>query len=137
VRCFIIGLGAEVHIYRIIATETLGKYTVARDERHLRELLLEPVAPPPVSQEQAPKKSGMVEMGFPTRFVEPYPAFCICHRKMTIGGYVCPRCQAKICELPMHCALCDLMLVSSPQLTRSYHHLFPVCNFEEIQGGSG
>lgn len=32
----------------------------------------------------------------------------------------------------MDCPICALTLVSSPHLARSYHHLFPVANYEEI-----
>lgn len=55
------------------------------------------------------------------------------HSKFTLGGYICPRCKSKVCELPSDCDVCGLTLVSSPHLARSYHHLFPVDNFEEIR----
>lgn len=55
------------------------------------------------------------------------------HSKLTNTGYICPRCASKVCELPSDCDVCGLTLVSSPHLARSYHHLFPVHNFEEIR----
>lgn len=59
------------------------------------------------------------------------------HSKLTMGGYVCPRCKSKVCELPSDCDICGLTLVSSPHLARSYHHLFPVDNFDEIKPNNG
>lgn len=59
------------------------------------------------------------------------------HSKLTLGGYICPRCKSKVCELPSDCDICGLTLVSSPHLARSYHHLFPVDNFDEVKPNSG
>jgi transcription initiation factor TFIIH subunit 2 len=54
------------------------------------------------------------------------------HSKPTTSGYICARCNSKICDLPTDCPVCELTLVSSPHLARSYHHLFPVDNFVEV-----
>lgn len=43
------------------------------------------------------------------------------------------RCKALVVDIPSTCHICKLTLVSSPHLARSYHHLFPVNPFEEIQ----
>ena len=48
------------------------------------------------------------------------------------GGYTCPKCKARVVELPSQCHVCGLSLVSSPHLARSYHHLFPVKPFAEV-----
>ena len=48
------------------------------------------------------------------------------------GGFVCPRCKARVKDLPCECHVCKLTLISSPHLARSYHHLFPVAPFEEL-----
>lgn len=48
------------------------------------------------------------------------------------GYYPCPQCRAVLCELPVNCKVCGLLLVSSPLLARSYHHLFPVPPFTEV-----
>ena len=42
------------------------------------------------------------------------------------------RCKARVVDIPSTCHICKLMLVSSPHLARSYHHLFPINPFEEI-----
>lgn len=52
--------------------------------------------------------------------------------KLTAGGYQCPQCGSKYCELPVSCISCNLTLVSAPHLARSYHHLFPVNHFREV-----
>ncbi|XP_062368813.1 general transcription factor IIH subunit 2 isoform X7 [Cinclus cinclus] len=51
---------------------------------------------------------------------------------LTLGGYFCPQCRAKYCELPVECKICGLTLVSAPHLARSYHHLFPLDVFQEV-----
>ncbi|XP_010148085.1 PREDICTED: general transcription factor IIH subunit 2-like, partial [Eurypyga helias] len=51
---------------------------------------------------------------------------------LTLGGYFCPQCRAKYCELPVECKVCGLTLVSAPHLARSYHHLFPLDAFQEV-----
>ncbi|KAF7250263.1 General transcription factor IIH subunit 2 [Varanus komodoensis] len=66
------------------------------------------------------------------------PSFSMAHLEnindpgLTLGGYFCPQCRAKYCELPVECKVCGLTLVSAPHLARSYHHLFPLDAFQEI-----
>lgn len=48
------------------------------------------------------------------------------------GYYPCPQCRAVLCELPVHCKVCGLLLVSSPLLARSYHHLLPAPPFNHV-----
>ena len=54
------------------------------------------------------------------------------HHKLTFSGFQCPQCKSKVCELPNDCDVCGLALVSSPHLARSYHHLFPIPNFDQV-----
>ena len=51
---------------------------------------------------------------------------------MKKGGYYCTQCQSKYCELPIDCEICGISLISSPHLARTYHHLFPVQEFENF-----
>lgn len=53
--------------------------------------------------------------------------------KLGAAGHLCPQCGSKYCELPVECRACGLTLVSAPHLARSYHHLFPVDNFLEVE----
>ena len=71
-------------------------------------------------------------MGFPSRIVETHPTFCACHSRLTKGGYLCSRCTSKVCSLPTECPTCNLTLILSTHLARSYHHLFPLRNWVEV-----
>ncbi|KAJ7560332.1 hypothetical protein O6H91_04G124700 [Diphasiastrum complanatum] len=131
IRCSVVGVAAEIYICKLLCEKTGGIYSVAMNEAHLKELVLEHVAPPPALAEAA--VASLVKMGFPQRGAEGTIALCACHREVKIGGgYTCPRCKARVCELPTECFICGLTLVSSPHLARSYHHLFPVPVFEEV-----
>lgn len=158
IRCSVIGLSAEIYICRHLCEETGGLYTVALDEvrtkslsfyfllcnhvyvqnfivlfwqSHFKELILEHAPPPPAIAEYA--AANLIKMGFPQRGAEGVISICSCHKEAKIGGgYTCPRCKARVCELPNECRICGLTLVSSPHLARSYHHLFPVTPFNEM-----
>lgn len=100
-------------------------------QSHLKELILEHAPPPPAIAEFA--IANLIKMGFPQRAAEGSISICSCHKEAKVGeGYICPRCKARICELPTECCICGLTLVSSPHLARSYHHLFPIAPFDEI-----
>ncbi|PKU85740.1 general transcription factor IIH subunit 2 [Dendrobium catenatum] len=131
IRCSIVGLSAEIYICKHLCEETGGLYSVALDEPHFKELLLEYAPPPPAIAEYA--IANLIKMGFPQRGAEGALSICSCHREAKIGGgYTCPRCKARVCELPLECRICGLTLVSSPHLARSYHHLFPVTPFNDV-----
>ncbi|KAK3738646.1 hypothetical protein QZH41_010836 [Actinostola sp. cb2023] len=77
--------------------------------------------------------------GFPQHIAKGPPSFCMCHLDssnsstgLNTKGYFCPQCQSKYCDLPVECKVCSLTLVSAPHLARSYQHLFPFPQFEEI-----
>eukprot|EP00897_Mesotaenium_endlicherianum_P002059 jgi/Mesen1/1881/ME000143S00930 len=131
VRCSLVGLCAEMHICRHLCEETGGIYSVAMSQGHLRELIMEHAPPPPTLADNA--AASLVRMGFPQRGAEGAAALCACHLALRLGGtYTCPRCRARVCELPTECHVCGLTLVSSPHLARSYHHLFPIPPFQEV-----
>ncbi|CAO3672205.1 unnamed protein product [Umbelopsis ramanniana] len=130
VRVSFVGLAAEIQVCRTLCKETNGSYGVVLNEAHFKDLLFEAIPPPAITQTR--NTSNLVMMGFPTKSNDLHPSFCVCHSKLTVGGYICPRCSSKICELPTDCDVCGLTLVSSPHLARSYHHLFPVDNFIEV-----
>lgn len=62
---------------------------------------------------------------------------CVCHpgenNNFSLEGYFCPQCSSKYCALPIECQICGLTLASSTHLSRSYHHLFPIDLFTEIE----
>ncbi|KAJ4845156.1 General transcription factor IIH subunit 2 [Turnera subulata] len=130
-RCSVIGLSAEIFICKHLCQETGGSYFVALDEAHFKELLMEHAPPPPAIAEFA--IANLIKMGFPQRAAEGSISICSCHKEAKVGeGYICPRCKARICDLPTECRICGLTLVSSPHLARSYHHLFPIAPFDEV-----
>ncbi|KAH9681025.1 General transcription factor IIH subunit 2 [Citrus sinensis] len=130
IRCSVIGLSAEMFICKHLCQETGGTYSVALDESHSKELILEHAPPPPAIAEFA--IASLIKMGFPQRAGEGSISICSCHKEVKVGvGYTCPRCKARVCELPTECRICGLQLVSSPHLARSYHHLFPIAPFDE------
>lgn len=135
IRCSVIGLAAEMFICKHLCQETGGTYSVALDESHFKELILEHSPPPPAIAEYA--TANLIKMGFPQRAAEGSIAICTCHEEAkTGGGYTCPRCKVRVCELPTECRVCGLTLISSPHLARSYHHLFPIVPFAEISPSS-
>lgn len=100
-------------------------------QSHFKELILEHAPPPPAIAEFA--TANLIKMGFPQRAAEGSISICSCHKEAKVGaGYTCPRCKARVCELPTECRICGLTLVSSPHLARSYHHLFPIAPFDEV-----
>ncbi|KAK9828063.1 hypothetical protein WJX81_007161 [Elliptochloris bilobata] len=132
VRVSVVGIAAEVHICRVLTQDTGGTYGVALNEKHLEELVNEHAPPPPARAADA--AASLVRMGFPQRNAEGFAgaAFVGADCKLGDGGYTCPRCRARVVELPSSCHVCGLTLVSSPHLARSYHHLFPVPAFAEV-----
>jgi len=116
------------------------------NEGHFKDLLFELVPPP--AQKALSRTTGagtsaatannlaadLMMMGFPTRLPETSPpGLCVCHSELKSQGFLCPRCLSKVCDVPTDCDICGLMIVSSPHLARSYHHLFPVKPYEAVQ----
>ena len=120
---------------------SVGQFGVALNEGHFRDLLFELVPPPaqqPIARGGSAKGTNnpaadLMMMGFPTRLplVSP-PSLCVCHSELKSEGFLCPRCLAKVCDVPTDCDICGLMIVSSPHLARSYHHLFPVKPYQAV-----
>ncbi|XP_043371024.1 general transcription factor IIH subunit 2 isoform X2 [Dermochelys coriacea] len=141
IRVSVIGLSAEVRVCTVLARETGGTYHVILDESHYKELLMHHISPPPASSSS---ECSLIRMGFPQHTIaclsdqDAKPSFSMAHLEnnsdpgLTLGGYFCPQCRAKYCELPVECKICSLTLVSAPHLARSYHHLFPLDAFQEV-----
>ena len=120
--------------------EMTGQLGVATNEGHFKDLLFE-LIPPPAQKAMVTRQGGPVAnpaadlmiMGFPMRLPDTSPpSLCVCHSEMKSEGFLCPRCLAKVCDVPTDCDICGLMIVSSPHLARSYHHLFPVKAFHAV-----
>lgn len=131
IRCSVIGLSAEVQVFKRLCVTTKGQYGVAFNEHHYQDVLLDMTRPPAIAAEQKTATS-LVLMGFPKRCSDGDTSLCACHSDPLAIGFKCPRCYTKVCELPTDCNICNLTLISSPHLARSYHHLFPLDNFIEL-----
>jgi transcription initiation factor TFIIH subunit 2 len=128
-----IHLAAEVYICTQLASKTHGSHSVIMNASHYKELLYNHIPPLPIHiDRQRVRTRRWIRMGFPEQKFETYPAICACHQQLKYGGHLCPTCRARYCELPTTCKICNLTLVSSPHLARSYHHLFPVPYYAEI-----
>lgn len=140
IRVSIIGLAAQMHICAEICRKTNSgdenSYNVATDEVDFKELLMAITTPPVVratdTEAQRRNQAALLMMGFPSRIVEKRATLCACHGNLTRGGYLCSRCKSKVCNLPATCPTCDLTLILSTHLARSYHHLFPLRNWVEV-----
>ncbi|EKM54147.1 uncharacterized protein PHACADRAFT_185111 [Phanerochaete carnosa HHB-10118-sp] len=140
IRISLVALAAEMKICRELCVKTGGQFGVALNEGHFKDLLFELIPPP--AQRALTRANGpgaanpaadLIMMGFPTRLpVTSQPSLCVCHGELKSEGFLCPRCLAKVCDVPTDCDICGLMIVSSPHLARSYHHLFPVKPYTPI-----
>ena len=131
----VIGLAAQVAICRELVAKTnngdASGYGVVMHEQHFRELIME-VTAPPVTHGETKATSSLLMMGFPSRTVEAHPSLCACHSNPSRDGYLCSRCETKVCSLPSECPVCGLTLILSTHLARSYHHLFPLVNWVDV-----
>ena len=153
VRVSVVGLAAEVFACSKAAAMTKGRHAVALDAAHVTELALSHAPAPAITGEDA--TPSLVKMGFardlsgsggggsersekaggskgPQAFVGASATL-----SRAGGQHECPRCLARVAELPAACHVCGLTLVSSPHLARSYHHLFPVREFEPVDDEVG
>ncbi|PPQ79958.1 hypothetical protein CVT25_003030 [Psilocybe cyanescens] len=141
IRISVVAIAAEMKICRNLCDKTGGQFGVAMNEGHFKDLLFELVPPP--AQRAISRAAGagatnpaadLMMMGFPTRLPDASPlSLCVCHSEMKSQGFLCPRCMSKVCDVPTDCDICGLMIVSSPHLARSYHHLFPVKPYDAVQ----
>lgn len=140
IRCSVIGLAAELRVLRHLAVETGGEYAVCLDDVHYRDLTMVHVRPPPAV---AVTDAALIRIGFPSlNSSDSSPgklSFCMCHLNTPRvrcgpdrGGFLCPQCDSKFCELPVECSSCGLTLMSAPHLARSYRHLLPLQPFSQL-----
>ncbi|KAH8593256.1 Ssl1-like-domain-containing protein [Bisporella sp. PMI_857] len=137
IRVSVVGLAAHLAICAEMCKRTNagdeGNYSVALNEEHYRELIMR-FTTPPITRTKAQSKPSLLSMGFPSRVsgAGKTMSFCVCHNKLCSGGYLCSRCEAKVCTLPCECPICGLTLILSTHLARSYHHLFPLQNWVAV-----
>ncbi|ODQ65760.1 component of the core form of RNA polymerase transcription factor [Nadsonia fulvescens var. elongata DSM 6958] len=138
VRVRVIGLAAQVAICKELCMKTNNNdetsYGVILNESHFKELLMEATTPLAATESSTYNMNGsaLIQMGFPSKISEIEPTLCACHSELTQGGYICPVCSVKVCNLPTVCPSCNLTLILSTHLARSYHHLFPLKPFKDV-----
>jgi len=144
IRVSVVGLAARIAICTDLVAKTNGiqagstgaaasaAYGVALHEQHFRDLLFAHTTPPAIRASDAASAPSLLTMGFPSRVAEASASLCACHGVPSRGGYACPRCKSKVCGLPSQCPVCELQLIQSTHLARSYHHLFPLRNYEAV-----
>ena len=138
VKCSVIGLGGEVHIYRHLAESTGGMYRVALDGVHYSTLLSALREPPALKKKMALGLAPPMEVGFPKK-AEALGVLMSTSSAVSLefGGFECPRCKSRVSgNLPQMCHVCGLHLLSSAHLSRTAHHLFPVPRFIEVTDDS-
>ncbi|KAI6046093.1 Ssl1-like-domain-containing protein [Pisolithus marmoratus] len=125
---------SEMKICRELSDKTGGKRGCAQgnselpmNEGHFKDLLFELVPPP---AQQATIRSAGSGIGNPPCGSDDDGLSDTASGHSE--GFLCPRCLAKVCDVPTDCDICGLMIVSSPHLARSYHHLFPVKPYEAV-----
>ncbi|KAG6378179.1 Ssl1-domain-containing protein [Boletus reticuloceps] len=118
IRISVVALAAEMKICRDMCDKTGGQFGVAMNEGHFKDLLFE-LVPPPAQRTVARAGGGgganpaadLMMMGFPTRLPDSSPpSLCVCHSDMKSEGFLCPRCMAKVCDVPTDCDICGLMI---------------------------
>ena len=136
IRCSVICLSAEVYICHRLAQLTTGSFAVAMDAIHLKELIMNHISPPPELRNRPIMTAKFIYLGFPLRVYDQSPVTCQDGSMATIqagNSFMCPRCKTKNTQLPVQCQVCGLQLYSSSHIARSFHHMFPVPNFTELE----
>jgi transcription initiation factor TFIIH subunit 2 len=139
IKCSSIHVMCYMEVYKRLTETTRGKFGVSKDKLHLRELLSEHLSPPPISSNQR-KYGRYVKMGFPSQMLpdsnKSTPSFCLSEEQIIMVPYFCPNCLCPTSYLPSTCRVCQLPLIASSHLARTYHHLYPVERFFGGGGGS-
>jgi transcription initiation factor TFIIH subunit 2 len=140
IRCNVICLSAEIYVCKKLTEMTNGIFSVATDFLHLSDLLTNLITPPADLKSTIANTTDFIYMGFPRRQFETLSSYSYDSGSrsssrdviLTSTSYLCPRCHCHISDIPSLCPICSLQLNSSSHIARSYHHLFPVPNYEEV-----
>ncbi|EOB11954.1 TFIIH basal transcription factor complex p47 subunit [Nosema bombycis CQ1] len=123
VKIFIISMCGELMIYKEITKLSGGRLYVPLDLDHF-DYILDCLTLP---NENNFSTTNMIQLGFPSVIEEV--RVCSCHNEMNQEGYECPVCKTYICNLPVGCPICETQLVSAINISKSFHHLFPLSEF--------
>ena len=130
VRCSVIGMGGELFVLRKLANVTGGTHCIAIDSEHYKQLLTLHKSPPAMEKKNVINLAHSMKVGFPQKVDNSKWDIDPTTNDIFNGGYECPCCNT-INEgtLPLTCYVCNLKLLSSPHIARSYHHLMKVPSF--------
>jgi hypothetical protein len=117
----VISLSAQIFMLQKMCEVTRGEFMLSKNKGHFQDLLKRCLVP----REQGAKKGDdsdtkanpMIKMAFPTREVQIYPAYCVCHNEPKFQYYKCPNCSTPQCEISAACKVCKVMLVSAVHLS--------------------
>uniref|UniRef100_A0A1I7S5R7 VWFA domain-containing protein n=1 Tax=Bursaphelenchus xylophilus TaxID=6326 RepID=A0A1I7S5R7_BURXY len=132
IRASVIGLCAELFVFRKLTTITHGRCDTVLDQPHFQKILndyIKPVVLPKGSE------SNLIRVCFPIRDAVFEPPVCVCHRddfSQLEQAYICAQCGAHFCSTPVECGICGVLLITSPQLARTFQHLLQLDEFNEI-----
>lgn len=159
IKANILCLAAEVFICKTVCEMTQGSFSVILNNAHLVESLQYFSTPPAVLSDDSASTTkdtaSFILMGFPVRKLSRSHLFSFDstsfdfdapaadgtaasilstnrHIKMCNVGYICPRCNVRMTDIPSECHVCGLRLISSAHIARSHHHLYPLENNDEV-----
>mmetsp|Transcript_13455 Transcript_13455/g.30508 ORF Transcript_13455/g.30508 Transcript_13455/m.30508 type:complete len:408 (+) Transcript_13455:49-1272(+) len=125
----VVSVSPEMRALQYTCSTTRGSSAVALNSGHFESLLMKHVHPPATTSRTAVAR--LVAMGFPREIVETQaPLLCVCHGWSRRRLYCCPRCEARVCTVPMRCPSCELPLTSTSTLMRSFRYLAPAPAFQ-------
>ena len=149
IRCSVLGLTAEVNVFKQLTLRTNGSYKVALSAQHFVSLfnsfIHASVSEVEGDATRARNVATMVKVGFPSKLppqqfsgelgpdAEITVAMCADSKDLKCGGFYCPQCYAVSSQLPAICKTCGLQLVSYVDLARTYYNLYPVPVFDEVE----
>ncbi|CAD5223449.1 unnamed protein product [Bursaphelenchus okinawaensis] len=131
IRASTIGLCAELFVFRKMSSVTHGRCDVVLDEGHYKKILDDYIKPVVLPKES---ESNLIRVCFPVRDVVFEPPVCVCHRDDFSDleqAYICAQCGAHFCSTPVECGVCGVLLITSPQLARTFQHLLQLDDFKQ------
>eukprot|EP00440_Ansanella_granifera_P040062 gb/GFBE01043453.1/.p1 GENE.gb/GFBE01043453.1/~~gb/GFBE01043453.1/.p1 ORF type:complete len:248 (+),score=28.86 gb/GFBE01043453.1/:1-744(+) len=138
IRVSVVSLSPEIFALKRTCVDTGGRFDVALNAHHFKELLMSHTcAPACTTRGLAPR---LVRMGFPPQVQReahsPQEA-CACHLEVRPQLFICPQCKGRMCSLPSRCKLCELPLVSAPLLARAFRSVVPLPRFQASDAAAG
>jgi transcription initiation factor TFIIH subunit 2 len=128
IKVHFISLCGEVTLFKSISRATDGRFNVPVDLGHFASIMGSFCYP----SDFYGSTVDLIRLGFPRAVDEAN--VCSCHLEVHSHGYECPVCSAFVCSLPVLCPICGAQLVSTLNLIRSYHFLYPLEPFSAASG---